>query len=233
MRGCTSPHGCVRSYRTWVGKPEYTPPELQGQSFTDIHRLPEHDCFGLAILTFQLLMNGSHPFRAQWLNSDEPPPIEERIRQGCYPYVDKPACPVAPPRHSPTLNVLHPTLAHLFQQCFVDGHTTPRQRPSAATWARALAEAETALIPCKNGHYYAQQLPSCPDCETQRVRQRTASAIAAVRRQKTIELATATATTTRMTSHSSHARNSAPTACILPSSSGEPVLVGCTPGAGV
>ena len=29
--------------------------------------------FGLAILIFQLLMNGSHPFRAQWLNSGEPP----------------------------------------------------------------------------------------------------------------------------------------------------------------
>ncbi len=176
-----------------VGKPEYTPPELQGQSFADTQRLPEHDCFGLAILTFQLLMNGNHPFRAQWLNSGEPPPIEERIRQGCFPYVDKPNCPVAPPRHSPTLEALHPGLAELFRQCFVDGHSNPRQRPSAATWARALAEAETALIPCKNGHYYAKQLPSCPDCQTQRRRQRTASAIAAARRQKTIELEAANA----------------------------------------
>ena len=65
----------VREDREWksgaslcpVGKPEYTPPELQGKPLSEVMRLPDHDAFGLAVLIFQLLMEGSHPFRAQWL----------------------------------------------------------------------------------------------------------------------------------------------------------------------
>ena len=57
---------------------------------------------GLAVLIYQLLMEGNHPFRAQWLGSGEPPPLEERIRLGCFPYRQTPVCPVAPPtRYSP------------------------------------------------------------------------------------------------------------------------------------
>src|SRR5512133_3228445 len=69
-----------------VGKPEYTPPELQGRSLIEVTRRPEHDNFGLAVLIFQLLMEGSHPFRAQWLGSGDPPPIETRIAKGYFPY---------------------------------------------------------------------------------------------------------------------------------------------------
>src|SRR5439155_19445245 len=43
-------------YRCPVGKPEYTPPELQGRSFADCNRQVEHDLFGLAVLIYQLLM---------------------------------------------------------------------------------------------------------------------------------------------------------------------------------
>jgi DNA-binding helix-hairpin-helix protein with protein kinase domain len=57
-----------------VGKPEYTPRELQGKTLEREYRKPEHDAFSLAVLIFQLLMEGSHPFRAQWLGGGEPPP---------------------------------------------------------------------------------------------------------------------------------------------------------------
>ena len=49
-------------YRSPVGKAEFTPPELQGKVFAEIERRPEHDLFGLAVLLFQLLMEGTHPF---------------------------------------------------------------------------------------------------------------------------------------------------------------------------
>lgn len=49
-------------HRCPVGTPEYTPRELQGQHFDQIDRAPEHDRFGLAVLVFQLLMGGFHPF---------------------------------------------------------------------------------------------------------------------------------------------------------------------------
>jgi DNA-binding helix-hairpin-helix protein with protein kinase domain len=43
-------------FRCPVGKPEYTPPELQGCNFSEVDRTPDHDNFGLAVLIFLLLM---------------------------------------------------------------------------------------------------------------------------------------------------------------------------------
>src|SRR5579872_2940254 len=40
-------------YRCPVGKPEFTPAEIQGEVFREIDRTPEHDRFGLAVLIFQ------------------------------------------------------------------------------------------------------------------------------------------------------------------------------------
>lgn len=45
-----------------VGVPEYTPPELQGKSFNGVVRTSNHDAFGLAIVIFQMLFMGRHPF---------------------------------------------------------------------------------------------------------------------------------------------------------------------------
>src|SRR3954452_19416187 len=49
-------------YRSGVGKAEFTPPELQGTRFAEVDRAPEHDRFGLAVLLYLLLMEGTHPF---------------------------------------------------------------------------------------------------------------------------------------------------------------------------
>jgi DNA-binding helix-hairpin-helix protein with protein kinase domain len=147
-----------------VGKPEYTPPELQGQPFRDVVRLPEHDRFGLAVLIFQLLMEGSHPFRGRWLAAGDPPPLEEKIRQGWFPYAVPAPGPVAPPPNRPTLDPLHPRLAGLAQRCFVDGHANPRLRPMPEEWLQALGEAEQSLALCPNGHYYGGHLAQCPHC---------------------------------------------------------------------
>ena len=84
-----------------VGKPEYTPPELQGKPFRRVVRQPEHDRFGLAVLIFQLLMQGSHPFRSQWLASGDPPSISEKISRGWFPHAGASRGPVAPRRLQP------------------------------------------------------------------------------------------------------------------------------------
>jgi hypothetical protein len=127
-----------------VGKPEYTPPELQGKPLDEIIRQPDHDAFGLAVLIFQLLMEGSHPFRAQWLASGDPPPLETRIANGAYPYVQSPAYPVRPPKNALGIETLHPWVAELLRRSFVDGHLDPRWRPGPELWARALSEAASA-----------------------------------------------------------------------------------------
>src|SRR5262245_18014006 len=45
-----------KTYRCVGGFPEYTPPELQGVAFRDVDRAQGHDCFGLAVVIFQLLL---------------------------------------------------------------------------------------------------------------------------------------------------------------------------------
>ena len=125
-------------------------------------RQPEHDRFGLGVLVFQLLMDGSHPFRSQWRGAGDPPPIEKKISQGWFPYAAPASAPVMPPAAHPTLDVLHPQIAGLVRRCFADGHHNHRQRPSAQEWEQALAAAEKALVTCNNGHYYSNHLPRCP-----------------------------------------------------------------------
>ncbi|MCC7359687.1 MAG: zinc ribbon domain-containing protein [Anaerolineales bacterium] len=148
-----------------VGKAEYTPPELQGRTFAEVPRQPEHDRFGLAVLIFQLLLEGNHPFRAQWLAAGDPPPVEDRIRDGQWPYARQRGLPLTPPRNAPALDTLHPDLVALVRRCFVDGHSRPSARPTPEEWETALGAAEKALVTCKRGHLYGKHLPRCPECE--------------------------------------------------------------------
>lgn len=158
-----------RTFRCPVGKPEYTPPELQNLSFAATDRRPEHDRFGLATLLFQLLMEGTHPFAGIYQGSDDPPPYAERIRAGHYPYGSR-ATPYRPVPTAPPLDMLHPAVRQLFTRCFEDGQTHPGARPEARTWLRALLEAEDSLLACDVNprHRYGSHLAACPWCERTR-----------------------------------------------------------------
>jgi serine/threonine protein kinase len=147
-----------------VGKLEYTPPELMGKTLKEVTRLPEHDGYALAVLVFQLLMGGNHPFRAQWLGSGEPPPLEKRVQMGLFPYMVARPGPVRPPNNAPAFNHLSPLIAGLFKACFIDGHHDPVCRPSSLDWRNALSEAEKDLLQCPNGHYFSSHLRTCPAC---------------------------------------------------------------------
>lgn len=153
-------------YRCPVGKPEFTPPELQGQTFREIDRAPEHDLFGLAILIFQLLMEGTHPFLGVYLGSDEPPSLEARIRLGHFPSGTK-RIPYRPMPAAPPFEMLHPRLRQMFLRCFEEGHGNPLARPDAKTWVNAIREAEDALVTCSknNQHKYGNHLSRCPWCD--------------------------------------------------------------------
>ncbi len=160
--------GEVVTYACPVAKPEYTPPELQGKSLSTTVRSPEQDAFGLGVLIFQLLMEGNHPFRAQWLGKGDPPPIEARIALGGFPYTSTPDVPVRPPKYAPDLDMLHPEISELVRRCFIDGHRDPRLRPDAFAWEKAIAEAEKNLVQCPNRHFYSEHLRICPVCHPRR-----------------------------------------------------------------
>ena len=153
-------------YRCPVGKPEFTPPELQGQIFRDIDRAPEHDLFGLAVLIFQLVMEGTHPFSGVYLGSDEPPSLEARIRSGHFPTGTK-RIPYRPMPAAPPFEMLHPRLREMFVRCFEEGHGNPSARPDAKTWVNAIREAEDSLVTCSKNtqHKYGNHLSRCPWCD--------------------------------------------------------------------
>ena len=153
-------------YRCPVGKPEFTPPELQGETFRDIDRNREHDLFGLAVLIFQLLMEGIHPFAGKYTGSGEPPLLSDRIKAGHFPYGNG-RIPFKPMPFAPSFNILPVELQKLFKQCFITGHKNPQARPDAETWLQALKEAEKNLHTCQVNpqHRYAHHLSQCPWCD--------------------------------------------------------------------
>ena len=150
-------------FRCRVGKPEYTPPELQGARFAEIDRDPEHDAFGLGVLIFQLLMQGMHPFAGvSPVGGDA---IPSRIRAGHWPYASV-EMPVRPSPHAPPWEVMPPTVQTLMRRCFEEGHVDPRHRPTADEWRRAIADDEKLIISCERNsqHRYHGSLAQCPWC---------------------------------------------------------------------
>ena len=129
-------------FRCPVGKPEFTPRELQGKSFALVDRAPEHDLFGLGVLIFRLLMEGTHPFDGNFQGKGDPPLHNERISSGHFPHSIGRRVPYLPPKNSTPFEILHPALRQLFVRCFEDGHDNPNTRPDAKTWQTAIAEAE-------------------------------------------------------------------------------------------
>jgi tetratricopeptide (TPR) repeat protein len=158
--------GQGKNFRCQVGKPEYTPPELQGVSFKEIDRTHAHDLFGLGVLIFQLLMQGQHPFAGKYQGQGETPEIKDRIKSGHFPHGHK-QVPYAPIPMAPAFAILPLKLQELFIQCFETGHQDPAQRPTADRWSQALAEAEQELKRCSinEHHFYAKHLSRCSWCE--------------------------------------------------------------------
>ncbi len=163
------------THRCLVGKPEYTPPELQGISFKKANRLMEHDNFGIAVLIFHLLMEGFHPF-AGVLSTDKSVGRVDLycIRQGLFPYHEDPG--IKPSPNAPPFHVLHPYIQAALTRSFVEGHEDPSKRLSAKDWKWVLKEAERDLVVCdkKKRHVYSKHTDKCPWCiaeKTRRARQ--------------------------------------------------------------
>jgi DNA-binding helix-hairpin-helix protein with protein kinase domain len=143
-----------KTYRCDAGFPEYTPPELQGVVFKDVDRNPEHDAFGLAIILFQLLFLGRHPFSGRYLGPGEMP-LERAIREGRYAFGDQAErYQMTPPPGALSVTALSPPLARLFHRAFLPKAAT--DRPAAPEWVPQLESFAGSLKPCvlHSGHFY-------------------------------------------------------------------------------
>jgi DNA-binding helix-hairpin-helix protein with protein kinase domain len=157
-----------RVYRCEVGVPHYTPPELQGVSdLGTIDRTANHDLFGLAVLIFQLLFMGRHPFAGRFLGSGEMP-LERAIAQGRFAFSSRAqALEMMPPPGSLPLGVLPEELSEYFDRAFLVHPSAPPWRPAAAQWRSALLSLRNNLRACpvNDRHKFPRHLGSCPWCD--------------------------------------------------------------------
>lgn len=149
-----------------VATAECTPPELQGQHFGTLIRTPDHDLFGLALLIFQLLFEGRHPYSGIHDDGALLSPAEA-IGARAFAYARQ-ARGVRPPPGTLSLRDLPPSLAALFEQAFGSDH-----RPSAETWETALGQLQTELAVCsKDPSHQHYRGVSCPWCRLRPLIQR-------------------------------------------------------------
>jgi len=155
-------------FRCEVGFPSYVPKELQGINFKTSN-LPtftiESDFFALAVLIFQMLMNGAHPYACSVkgdVSGCSHQPVDN-IANGFYPYNMKKRG-VSIPKYSPQITALPTEMQNMFVSAF---HGWPNARPSAADWYHALERLSGKLKKCRkdDGHIFYKPLFRCPWCQ--------------------------------------------------------------------
>lgn len=145
-----------------VGVPEYTSPELQGMSFNGITRSKNHDCFGLAVMIFKILMFGRHPYSGV----GAPPEIENAIKRGCYCFGLN-AKGLTPIYSKLVSEVLNDEIKELFERAFSKKQNCIR--PTAKEWIQALGRFEQELQECRQGHKYYSKRNFCIWCELEKI----------------------------------------------------------------
>lgn len=154
-----------RIYLCGVGVATHLAPELQGCDLRQLVRTQSHDCFSLAILIFQILFMGRHPFSGRYLGVGEMP-IEKAIREFRFAYGDSAtARQMQPPPNTPPLATASLDIASLFERAF-SNKSAQGWRPKASEWVEALAALERNSKACarRSSHHFPAQLASCPWC---------------------------------------------------------------------
>jgi DNA-binding helix-hairpin-helix protein with protein kinase domain len=152
------------SFRSLARTADYTAPErirvpdaLPGDSADD---------FVLAILIYQLLMQGLHPFFGLPADGSRYVSVDDNILHGRTRVVRPDS--VRPVAGAPHLPVLPRQVRRLLTRCFGAGMRSPAQRPGAREWAIALDLEATAgrlrTCPADPEHVHTAELPWCPWC---------------------------------------------------------------------
>ncbi len=148
-----------------VGMPDYTPPELQGNAPRGTGRTRNHDNFSLAVLIYELLFLGKHPYQGNYQGKDDPP-LVDFIRG--YMFSQGPAARswnMAPPQWSPTFDDVPGDVGLLFRRAFERGSQND-SRPPAEEWHKTLQLLEPQIVECEQdpGHRYWRGQRACVWC---------------------------------------------------------------------
>jgi DNA-binding helix-hairpin-helix protein with protein kinase domain len=157
-----------RTYLCNVGVSTHQPPEMQARSsYRGVTRTSNHDNFGLAVLIFQTLLMGRHPFAGAYQGAGDMP-IERAIQENRFAYGSAAgARQMQPPPGSPPLDVVSQPVVSLFERAFSPAGWRDGGRPGAREWLVGLEHLAEQLKRCSRspGHSYLESLPACPWCE--------------------------------------------------------------------
>lgn len=168
-----APNG--RLYPCIVGLPAYYAPEIQrylasgrsletllgAETFTQ-----QTDNWALAVLIFQLLFMGYHPFAGRYEESMDSGIVfiqNKAILNRVCP-VFNPEYKMHPPEGIPPLNIIPNSMAEMFKSALITD-----SRPTPQDWQEALLELLKDTTTCSNGHaYWIGRGLVCPWCEAAR-----------------------------------------------------------------
>ncbi|MFF7839849.1 hypothetical protein ACFZC6_13655 [Streptomyces ossamyceticus] len=124
----------------------------------------QSDDFALAVLVYQLLTAGNHPFGGVPHESTSESTVKDNIAASIS-YVVRPEMVIIP-RGTVDPSVLPPELLTLARTAFGPGVQTPTARPPAEAWLRALDKERGQVRSCtvRPLHTYGSHLPTCPWC---------------------------------------------------------------------
>jgi DNA-binding helix-hairpin-helix protein with protein kinase domain len=154
--------GTGETFQSSMHTPEYTAPER----YTGAGVSVASDNFALAVLIFQLLTGGNHPFGGVPRDSDPSTSISMRSRiSSGSSYVLHPDSIVVP-KGTVQVDVLPPAVVELARRTFGPAITDPTVRPTSAEWFHALEAERSRVRSCgaRLHHTYASHLDFCPWC---------------------------------------------------------------------
>lgn len=151
-----------------VGVPRYTPPELlQLGSFESVVRTVNTDSFSMAVLLFQLLFLGRHPFAGR-NNTKKDIDEETAIRAHEFAYsLNNTKKKLTPPKDSFDIGGLSYDVVANFHRAFEED-----ARPTPADWVKALDAQLADMVTCTASalHSYPAKLQACPWCAFKQAR---------------------------------------------------------------
>jgi DNA-binding helix-hairpin-helix protein with protein kinase domain len=147
-----------------VAQEDFRPPELHNADLRRVIRTPNHDAFGLAVVLFQILLRGRHPYDRLDPNAAELSRTQQ-IAEHRFGFGAQAVRNGWQPPNTVGLDALPPRTADLFEAAFAP-QATAGGRPSAETWVAALKDLLSNLVSCPRNatHQYARHLARCTWC---------------------------------------------------------------------